>query len=239
MNTMRCIVVDDEPLARRGMLEYIGNVQFLQVVGVFEDAKQVQTMLQELETDLIFLDIEMPKLSGIDFTLSLKEPPLIIFTTAYPDYALKGYELNIVDYLVKPISFERFLKAVGKAQEIFSARQAAQSSTASNDYFFVKENGRYIRIFYKEVLYVEALQNYAAIYLGDRKVISYITLSILEKQFPANQFLRVHKSFIISLSAVDGIEGNLAMIGDKRIPVSRNTKEILLQKVLEHKLLKR
>lgn len=237
---IKCAIVDDEPLARKGMMEYVGQVDFLELVGVFDDASQLYPVINEMEIDLIFLDIEMPKLSGIDFARSLKHPPLIIITTAYPKYAVEGYELDVVDYLLKPVTLPRFLKAVNKVKEIMQARLINKNpSVQVDDHFFVKENGRYTKVLYEEVLYIEALQNYVAIHLSGKKLVSYITLSQLEKQLPGNLFMRMHKSYMVSLLRIDSIEGNMVLIGKERIPVSRTSREQLLQKVLEKKLLRR
>jgi DNA-binding LytR/AlgR family response regulator len=240
MTLIKCIVVDDEPLARKGMLEYISHVDFLKVAGVFEDAQQVYSVLNELNIDLIFLDIEMPKISGIDLLRTLNKAPMVIITSAYQEYAIAGYELNVIDYLLKPVSLARFLKAVNKANDIYSASHATRTLPLErDDFFFVKENGKYTRILYEDVLFAEALQNYVSIHLQDRKVITYITMAILEKQFPAAMFLRIHKSYIVSLSKIDSIEGNIVTINKTPIPVSRNMKEVLLQQVVQKKLLKR
>jgi len=240
MKPLRCIVVDDEPLARKGMQEYIAQVDFLEIAGAFENAKQAYPALDKLDVDLVFLDIEMPGISGIDFMRTLANPPLVIFTTAYPDYALQGYELDVVDYLLKPVSLPRFLKAVGKAKDLYAAKLTVKGQgQVENDYFFVKESGKFVKIFYKEVLYAEALQNYVSIHLEDRKLITYITLSTLEKQFPVSSFLRIHKSYIVALDKIDGIEGGSVNIRSALIPISRNVKERLMQCVVEKKLLKR
>lgn len=237
---IKCIVIDDEPIARKGMQEYIAQVDFLELAGVFENPQKAYTHVNDARIDLIFLDIEMPKLSGIEFIRSLKEPPLIIFTTAYPEYALEGYELDVVDYLVKPIALPRFLKAVNKVKDIMSSRLDGNMNIARpGDYFFVKENGKFTRVMYDEVLFVEALQNYVAIHLTERKIVSYLTLTVLEKQFPAAMFMRVHKSYIVSLEKISSIEGNTVIAGSKEIPVSRKIKDLLIQRVLENKLLKR
>ena len=238
---IRCIVVDDEPLARKGILEYISQVEFLQLEGIYEDAGKLYEVLKEKEIDLLLLDIELPKLSGIDFIKSLKKSPLVIFITAYPEYALQGYELDIVDYLMKPVPFQRFLKAVSKAREILYSRLQEKLSSSKEiiDYFFVKENGRYTKIHFQELLFVEALQNYVAIHTTGKKLLSYNTMTQFEKQLPANLFMRIHKSYLVSLQKIDSIEGNQVGIQSFRIPCSRNLKEQLLQRVLENKLLKR
>lgn len=240
MNNIRCIVVDDEPLARKGMLEYISHVDFLNVVGVFESAQQLYSTITDLDVDLIFLDIDMPRLSGIDFIRSLKKSPMVIIVTAYQEYAVEGYELDVIDYLLKPVSLPRFLKAVNKAHEFHKAANAQEKGgPENNNYFFVKESGRFTRIMYRDVLFAEALQNYVSIHLPDRKVITYITMTILEKQFPAAQFMRIHKSYIVSLSRIDSMEDNMVSIGRTSIPMSRKMKDELMQKLLENKLLKR
>lgn len=236
---IKCAIVDDEPIARKGLMEYTSQVDFLELVGVFEDAQQLYTIVNEMEIDLIFLDIEMPGFSGIDFIRSLKHPPLIIITTAFQQYALEGFELDVVDYLLKPVTLPRFLKAVNKTREILQARVVMHAPQSVDDHFFIKENGRYTKVLYDEVLYIEALQNYVAIHLNNRKLVSYITLSQLEKQLPGNLFMRIHKSYMASLLKIDSIEGNTVLIGKEKIPVSRTTREQLMQKVLENKLLKR
>lgn len=237
---IRCIVIDDEPIARRGMQEYIAQVGFLELAGVFENPQKAYALLGQQHIDLIFLDIEMPKLSGIDFLKSLDAPPLIIVATAYPEYAVEGYELDVVDYLVKPVPLPRFLKAVNKANDILSTRLDGKMNVVKQGgYFFVKENGKFIRVLYEEVLFAEALQNYVAIHLPERRIVTYITLSVLEKQLPAAMFMRVHKSYIVSLDKISSIDGNTALVGLTGIPVSRKIKDQLVQRVLDNKLLKR
>lgn len=237
---IKCIIIDDEPIARKGMQEYINQVDFLDLSGVFENAQKAYAQLKDQPIDLIFLDIEMPKLSGIDFIKSLPDPPLVIFATAYPGYAIEGYELDVVDYLVKPIPLQRFLKAANKAKDILSSRlQGKTTSVKPGDYFFVKENGKFTRIIYQDILFIEALQNYVAIHLEGKKIISYITLTVLEKQLPASMFMRAHKSYIVCLDKIDSINGNSVTIGAVSIPVSRKTKDLLSQRLLYNKLLKR
>jgi DNA-binding LytR/AlgR family response regulator len=237
---IKCIIIDDEPIARKGIEEYISRIDFVTLIGTFEDPMLAYDVLIEEPVDLILLDIEMPGLSGIEFIKSLKNVPYIIFTTAYSNYALEGYELDVVDYLVKPIAFPRFLKAVNKVKELLSTKQdqVAQIPPDSGS-FFVKENGKFTKICYTEVMFVEAMQNYVAIHLPGKKVISYVTLSMLEKQLPDTMFMKVHKSYIVALDRIVSIEGNMLQIGTIQLPVSRNVKDQLMQKVVEHKLLKR
>jgi DNA-binding LytR/AlgR family response regulator len=238
--TMKCLIIDDEPIACKGMKEYVSQIEFLQLAGVYADPLQAYQMLDSGEIDLIFLDIEMPRLSGIDFIKSLKKVPAIIFTTAYSSYALEGFELGVADYLLKPISFPRFLKAVNKVKELYTAmRPLTPPPAEEKGSFFIKENGIFVKIYYDEVLYAEALQNYVAIHLAGKKLITYITLSILEKQLPETIFMKVHKSYIVSLQKIKAIEGNTVLIDSAQIPVSRNMKDLLMQKVVDTKLLKR
>jgi DNA-binding LytR/AlgR family response regulator len=233
------MIIDDEPIACKGMEEYIDEVDFLALVNICDNAIKAYGFLSSEKVDLIFLDIEMPKLSGIEFLQSLKNAPAVVFTTAYPDYALQGYELDVIDYLVKPVSFPRFLKAANKAKDFLTGRNVGQENVVDKDHFFLKVNNRFEKIFYEEVLYVEALQNYVAVHLPDKKMVSYITISHVEKQLPEQLFMRVHKSYIVSLPKIQSIEGNTVTINQKQIPVSRNIKDTLMAKVVDKKLFKR
>jgi len=237
--SIKCMIVDDEPLAQKGMEEYIKDVPFLEFVGVCDNALQAYPFLNNNKADLILLDIEMPQLSGIDFLKSLSYTPAVIFTTAYPEYALQGYELNVIDYLVKPISFQRFLKAVTKAKDFLSnVKKANAPAEDVKDYFFVKANYQIEKIFYKDILFIEALQNYIAIHLADKKLVCYNTISNMEKQLPANLFMRIHKSYIAALQKIDSIKGNTVTIHTQSLPLSRTLKEKLMHAV-GNKLAKR
>jgi DNA-binding LytR/AlgR family response regulator len=225
-------------VARKGISEYIGEIGFLALVAECESAIKASSYLGQGAVDLIFLDIHMPRLSGIEFLKTLKNPPLVIFTTAYSEYALEGYSLDVVDYLVKPIPFERFMKAAQKAMEIHSLKhQAGQNREA--DYFFVKCDSKYEKLMFKEVTYIEALQNYAVIHTQNRKLITYITMTGLESQLPKDQFLKVHKSYIIAIGHIRSLEGHEILIGEARIPISRNLKDEVVSQILGNKLFKR
>jgi DNA-binding LytR/AlgR family response regulator len=237
---INCLVVDDEPLARKGIAEYVSEIEFLNLVGECENALKASAYLNQQAVDLLFLDIHMPKISGIEFIKTLKAPPLIIFTTAFSDYALEGYTLDVVDYLVKPITFERFLKAAQKAREIQSLKRLGnQLRDVSTDYFFVKCDSKFEKVLYQEVRYIEALQNYVIIYTAGKKLITYLTLTSLENQLPKDQFLKVHKSYIIAVRHVKAIEGNEIIMEDGRIPISRNLKEEVINQILGNNLFKR
>jgi DNA-binding LytR/AlgR family response regulator len=236
---LTCLIIDDEPVARKGLEEYVNEIEFLQLVAQCENPLKASRYLNEQTIDLIFLDIHMPKLSGIDFLKGLRNPPLVIFTTAYSDYALEGYSLDIVDYLVKPITFERFLKAAQKAFEVFQMKKLALEHKPHSDYFFVKCESKFEKVKYAEVKYVESLQNYVIIHTSSKKLITYMTLGSVENQLPKDQFLKVHKSFIVSIGGIKAIDGNEILIGDSRIPISRNLKDQVVNRIIGNNLFKR
>ena len=238
---INCIVIDDEPLARKGLKEYITDVDFLNLIGEFDNPVKASELLSKGTVQLLFLDIQMPKISGLDFFRSLHHAPPVIFTTAYPQYALDGFDLNALDYLVKPISFERFLKAALKAKEYYEVRQHNEEAEPGKkgDYFFIKADNKLVKIFFDEILFVEALQNYVTIHTADKKFISYLTFKSVEEYLPADRFIKTHKSYIISASKINSIEGNDIRIGNHHVPISRNEKEEVMEKLLKGKFLKR
>ncbi|WP_153797201.1 LytR/AlgR family response regulator transcription factor [Foetidibacter luteolus] len=236
------IIIDDEPLARKGLREYMEDVAFLQFAGEYDSPlKLMENNFSDIQ--LMFLDIQMPKLTGLDFLKNLQHHPLVIITTAYPQYALDGFELDVLDYLVKPISFNRFLKAAMKAKD-FLETHGSNSPLATlppkeNDYIFIKADNRLVKLFYSDILFVEALQNYVTIYSKDKKYVTYLTFKGVEENLPAESFIKVHKSYIIQLNKIDGIEGNEIIIGQHHIPISRTSKDEVLQKILSGRFLKR
>lgn len=235
---LNCLIVDDEPLARRGLEEYTSEVGFLNLVASCENAIKASEHLHEGHIDLMLLDIQMPKLSGIEFLKTLKNPPLVIFTTAFSQYALESYSLDVVDYLVKPIPFDRFLKAVQKAFDFHTLRLKAGTDSV-NDFFFIKCDHKFEKLSFSEVLYIESMQNYCIIHTADRKLITYITLTGLEEQLPANRFLKVHKSYIVSLERIKALDGHDILIGNARIPISRSIKDEVVNKIMGNNLFKR
>lgn len=244
---INCILIDDEPLARKGLKEYIADIDFLHLLGDFDNALGATELIGSGVVDLIFLDIQMPKISGLEFFKTLKNPPAVIFTTAYPEYALEGFEVNALDYLVKPVSFDRFFKAALKAKEFLGNRsgyrqlqgKTMEDAGSSPAYFFIKADNKLVKIFLEDILFVEALQNYVTIYTSTKKYISYLTIKSVEDYLPADRFIKVHKSFVISAAKVDSIEGNEIRIGTQRIPISRSLKDEVTQKLLKGKFLKR
>jgi DNA-binding LytR/AlgR family response regulator len=181
----------------------------------------------------------MPKLSGIDFLKTLQHPPLTIFTTAYTHYAIEGYSLDVIDYLVKPITFERFLKASQKALEFSQLRARADNHGGEGDYFFVRCDSKFEKVLFKDVSFIEALQNYAVIHVPGRKLITYITLTSLEKQLPKDRFIKVHKSYLVSVPHIQAIEGNEILMESSRIPISRNLRDEVIHQIMGNRLFKR
>jgi DNA-binding LytR/AlgR family response regulator len=242
MNPVTCIIIDDEPLARKGLREYIGDTPFLQLEGEFDTPLKAVDLLNKGTVQLIFLDIQMPKLTGIDFLKTLPQPPPVIFTTAFPQFALEGFELNALDYLVKPISFERFLKAAHRAKEHYEIRRMNGSNLASppkEAFFFIKADNKLVRLFYEDILFVEALQNYVAIQTKEKKYITYLTFKSIEEYLPEESFIKTHKSYIVAAAKIDNIDGNDIRVGDHHIPISRTSKEEVMEKLLKGRFLKR
>ncbi|RPE08340.1 DNA-binding response regulator [Chitinophaga lutea] len=232
--TIRCLIVDDEPLARKGLKEYIEDVPFLELAGECDSPVKAAAILQTQPVQLLFLDVQMPRMTGIEFLRSLPQPPLVIFTTAHPDYAVESFELNALDYLLKPISFERFMKAVMKARAYMDVHQKKDA-----DYFFIKCDNKLEKINFQDVLFVEALQNYVAVHTTQRKFTTYLTFKGVEEYLPAERFIKVHKSFIVAVDKIDSIDGNELVIGQHHIPISRNLKDEVMEKILNKRYLRR
>jgi two-component system LytT family response regulator len=237
---LNCAVIDDEKLARIGMIKYIGDVSFLNLTGDYSDPLLALDALKENVTDLVFLDIQMPKLTGIELLQALKKPPLVIVTTAYSNYALKGFELNVIDYLLKPVAFDRFLKAVNKVKDYFELQvKAAEGGTASADYFFVKCENRFEKIAFDELVFVEAQQNYVVLHTVKEKYISYLPFNRVEGFLPGNLFIKVNKSCILSKEKIDRIEEGKIIVGEHAFAVSRNRKDEIMSAIFNNRLLKR
>lgn len=237
---INCIVIDDEPLARKGLVEFVSEIDFLELKGVGENALIANTLLSQHNVDLIFLDIQMPKMTGIEFVKALKQKPMVIFTTAYSEYALQGYELDVLDYLVKPISFDRFLKACNKAREFHTLKNNKQETAQKTaDYFFVKSDNGYEKVMYDDLLYVEAMENYVKLHTAAKKLVVYLTFKSLQDYLPAGKFIKVHKSFMVALDKVTSVDGNDMYIGKQPIPISRTQKEEVMALLLANKIIKR
>ena len=235
---LNCFIVDDEPLARQGIREYIEQTQDLNYLGEAGSAQDATEFLKTHKADLIFTDIQMPGISGIDFVRSATNESLFIFITAFPEYAVEGYELNIIDYLLKPVSYERFLKAVTKAKEYLALKNSMKEKQQV-DYFFIKCGNKFEKILFDDVLYAEALENYVKIYTRSKMHISYLTFKSLEEYLSPEKFIRVHKSYIVSLSKIENLDNEIISIGSYEIPLSRNYRSEVMNKVIGNNLLKR
>jgi DNA-binding LytR/AlgR family response regulator len=234
-----CIAVDDEPLALELIKDYTGRVSFLKLDGLFESGIEVLDWLHNNTVDLIFLDIMMPEITGIQFMEAVYNKPMVIFTTAYEDYALKGFELDVVDYLLKPITFERFLKAVLKARERLqkgkndssAAKKEGNESETEEEYIFIRSGGHLKRIDFNSILYIEGMSDYLRIHTDKDRIMTLMNFQTMLSLLPSRNFLRVHRSYIINLKRIDSIESNSVVIGDKHIPISRNFKDDLLKQI--------
>lgn len=239
---LKCVIIDDEPLARECIANYVGEVDFLQLIGSGSNPIELTKLLDAHQIDLIFLDIQMPVMNGIDFIKMTQNPPMIIITTAYPSFALEGFQLNVLDYLLKPITFNRFFKAVTKAKDyhqLLTKSDDAIKINSTEDYFFIKCDYKYERIYFDDVLYIQGLQNYVTIYTRKDKYVTLLSLKSVEENLDKQSFIRVHKSFIVSISKIEAIEDNDIIIQSSRIPISRNYRDGVLDKVVNSKLWKK
>jgi len=244
--TIKCLVVDDEPVARKGIAGYVSQTPFLELAGTCKSAVEANEVLHHEKIDLLFLDIQMPDLTGIEFVKSLENPPAVIFTTAYRDYAIEGFELNALDYLVKPISFQRFLKAANKAQSHFEMlrqnlqpKPAEAPPAAGPEYFFIKSDGQFIKIKLADVLYFESEKDYVFIHTEQKRYLTLLSLKQLEKELPPDKFLRVHRSYFVALDKIDMVDGNNLIIKGKEIPVSRSLQDTIFNTLIAGRLWKR
>jgi len=231
MNTrLNCLIVDDEPPAQRIVEKYIADIPFLTVTGKCKNAIEAADLLRRQKTDLIFLDINMPKLSGLDFLRTLQNPPMVIITTAYREYALEGFELNVVDYLKKPFSFDRFFTAVNKATSrlTVASKQSPPSASPSDvmsGFFFIRKDKATYKVFLDDILYIESIGDYLKIHTTNHMHTVYQTLKKMSRRLPDHQFCRVHKSFIIPIKKIDSILGNIIKIDSHVIPIGSTYKK--------------
>ncbi len=224
-----CMIVDDEPLARDVLVKYIANCPILELAAVCKSAFEAIEILKNKDIRILFLDINMPQLSGLSMVRTMDNPPNIIFTTAYPEYAVEGFEVDAADYLVKPFSFERFMKAVNKAiqREEYIRNRFQTQDHNERKYFRIKADGKIYQLDYDRIKYFEAFGDYVKVHTDDKTIITHDTLKNVEKNLPAKQFMRVHRSYIISLDKIEYIEGNRVKIGQEFIPVGDSYKENL------------
>jgi two-component system LytT family response regulator len=237
---LNCLIVDDEPIARNGLAEDIKAFDFLHIVGLAENSFEAMQFLNRPEpVDILFLDIDMPGLSGLDFLKLVRVKPIVIITTAYQQFAINGFELGVMDYLLKPVSLERLEIAVNKAREWFHLKNQDVIENEKNNFLYIKCNGRFEKILFAKILYIEAANNYVFIHTAEKRFITYHTLKGIETQLPSNQFVKVHKSFIVSRTHIDQVKGSEIVINDTHIPLSRNFKDSFQKTVIGEKSLKR
>lgn len=237
MQMIKCLAIDDEYLALNIIKRYIAKVPFLELTDTSKSALTAIEILAANEIDLLFLDIQMPDISGLEFLQTLKNPPLVILTTAYQEYALSGYENDVIDYLLKPIRFERFLKAVNKAREQLELRKSAQPqiniSLPKNqkEYCFIKTGYKSEKVFYKDILYIEGQKEYIYIHTKDKKYVKLQSMNSFMTELPDEEFIRIHKSYIVAVDKINAIYGNTVELGQISLPVGRSYKD-LVQKLI-------
>lgn len=240
MKSIKCIVVDDEPLAIAGICILIKKVPFLELVQTFLNPEEATTFLRDNPVDLIFSDIKMPQCNGIDWLKTLETKPLIIFTTAHTEYAVEGYELNAMDYLLKPVSFERFYKAVTKVQEYMELKQL-QGQPVADKHIFVRCSGKFEKIILDDILYIEGLKDYVKIVVENSKqnLITAMNVKTISEKLPPQQFIRTHRSYLVNVNKIRSIDKDSVMLPDTTIPLGETYKEAVFKLIIEGKLLKR
>lgn len=227
MPEIRCIIVEDEPLAAKVLADYITQVPFLKLKGTFKDAILATEYLQDNETDLIFLDIHLPKLKGMAFLKTLVNPPAIIVTTAYHQYAVEGFNLNVTDYLLKPFEFERFLVAVNKVKSARQQKQKSDGVVHEKDYLFVNVQKKKVKILFSEIIYIESQQEYIKIVTTGKTYFSKLTTAEMEALLPTNLFKRIHRSYIISVGKIDNYNAEAVEVNGISIPIGRSYRNVI------------
>jgi len=236
--SIRCAIIDDEYLARQYMKDYVSKIPYLELVGDYNSPLKVMTLLQEGKIDLLLLDIQMPDISGLEFLRSLENKPYVILTTAYEEYALEGYELEVTDYLLKPFSFDRFLKATNKVNKDIQEKisnQAEQSPTTAQEdnqtdftenYIIIRADRKYYKINYEDLIYVEGQKAYVTFHSENKKRITALaSLKELEEKLPSDRFIRIHKSYIVAIKKIDSLEGNQLEVAGEKFPVGKNYRQ--------------
>jgi len=223
---LQCIIIEDEPIGRKILQDYIRQDDRLQLAGIYRTAAEAGPHVPSLNPDLLFLDIRMPLLSGIEWLRSLPTPPLVIFTTAFREYAIEAFDLNAVDYLLKPFSFPRFAQAVQKALD----RYSPDAAPAAGD-LFLRDGVKWLRIAIDQIFYIEAMREYVKVVTTEGTHLIHQSMKSMEEQLPADLFLRIHKSYIAAISRIQSVEGREALVGKHRLPISRQLKKEVLEKI--------
>lgn len=237
MKKLTCIIVDDEPVARKILQEFTEQVLFLDLLGKFESAMKAEEFLKSNRPDLIFLDIEMPKVSGLQMLKQVNIESMVILTTAFPQYALDGYELDIIDYLLKPFALHRFLKAVQKAKDFYEMKTQSGNALPPT-YIFIKSEKRIEKVELNDILYAEVLGNYMTIHTDRKKIVAYLTMKSLQSQLSPVDFIKIHQSFLVNRSKIEAVEGNDLKVGTKSLPISRNYRDSVTS-LINQRLIKR
>ncbi len=235
--TLKCLIVDDEPIGREALARYVEQIDFLSLVDSCKNALEANNRLKEQEIDLVFLDIQMPMMSGLDWLSTLSNSPLIIFTTAHPQYAVESYQFDAVDYLLKPISFQRFLQAANKAQRFFSSLDRAISE--EEDYIFVKTDQQLVKVQVADIVFIESMQNYILFHTATEKIMTLVPLKQALEMLPSDQFLQVHKSYVVAKDKVEAVEGNQLILGGQKVPVSVRLRKGVIDELMRGKLLRK
>lgn len=229
----KCLIVDDEPLARELIRRHVEKLENFEIVAECSDAMKALNILREKQVNLLFMDIQMPQITGIEFLKTLKFAPKVIITTAYREYALEGFELDVVDYLLKPITFERFLKAVNKyyqtiQDDVQLNAGPGNDKLAEEAYIYVKENKKIVKVYLSEIKYIEGLSEYVQIFTDKRKIITKTSMAQMEEKLPTECFLRIHKSYIVAIGKIEAFTANTIEIHGKELPIGRSYKNAAL-----------
>ena len=229
---LKCIIVEDEVLAQDVLKSHLARLGSLELAGVYRNALEAKEALATREVDIMFLDIRLPGLTGLEFLSALKESPLVVLTTAYAEYALESYEFNVIDYLLKPISFERFSRAINKILDnrLFSAA-SKEADPFSEDHIFIRSNSKFFRVNFSEIIYIEGSRDYLKVHTPDYSLITHQTMNDIEKLLPSRQFIRVHKSYIVALRQIRSIYGNSIELGKTTIPIGISYKDAVMNLV--------
>lgn len=245
MKPIQCVIIDDEPIARDILQEFISQDDRLLLSGNYKNAKEALKGISTQTVELVFLDINMPGLTGFQFLKSMTNPPAVIFTTAYREHAMEGFDANAIDYLLKPVAIERFLLSVNKAwkflrpqmPELTENIQPVAGEKSTDEFFFVKADGGLVKIFFEEILFIEALKEYIRIVTRDKAVITYHTISGLEEKLPTGKFYRIHRSYIVNIKAITSIEGYTVKLDKHELPISRNERDTFMEMVATGKII--
>lgn len=231
---IKCIITDDEPIARKGLKSYIERTGFLKLAGECENGSELNAMLKTTTADLIFLDIEMPDLNGIEFLSTAVNPPQVIIVSAYEQYAVKGFELDVFDYLLKPVSYERFLKSVNKFHD-----RLEKERHSPQDHIFIKSERKLKKLLLKDILFVESMENYVLIHTNTSREMVYSTMKMIEENLPAAIFMQTHRSYIVNTEHIHAIEGNQLEIGSHKVPIARNLRDKIFNELIARNLVVR